>query len=50
MRKEVHNLMALKTALLLLELERLENYDKWFAYYGEELYYQVSSSTSLPLS
>ncbi len=31
-----HNM---ETALLLLELERLENYDKWFAYYGEELYY-----------
>ena len=31
-----HNM---ETALLLLELERLENYDKWFAYYGEDLYY-----------
>lgn len=31
-----HNM---ETALLLLELERLEKYDKWFAYYGEDLYY-----------
>lgn len=31
-----HNM---ETALLLLELERLENYDKWFAYYGEDMYY-----------
>lgn len=31
-----HNM---ETVLLLLELERLENYDKWFAYYGEDLYY-----------
>lgn len=31
-----HNM---ETALLLLELERLKDYDRWFAYYGEELYY-----------
>lgn len=31
-----HNM---ETALILLELERLQNYDRWFAYYGEELYY-----------
>lgn len=31
-----HNM---ETALILLELERLQNYDRWFAYYGEDLYY-----------
>ncbi len=31
-----HNM---ETALLLLELDRLEGYERWFAYYGEELYY-----------
>ncbi|MDE7223431.1 MAG: glycoside hydrolase family 25 protein [Acetatifactor sp.] len=31
-----HNM---ETALILLELERLQNYDRWFAYYGEEMYY-----------
>lgn len=31
-----HNM---ETALLLLELERLKDYDRWFAYYGEDLYY-----------
>ena len=31
-----HNM---ETALLLLELDRLQNYDRWFAYYGEDLYY-----------
>lgn len=31
-----HNM---ETALMLLELERLQNYDRWFAYYGEDLYY-----------
>ena len=31
-----HNM---ETALLLLELDRLKDYDRWFAYYGEDLYY-----------
>lgn len=31
-----HNM---ETALMLLELERLQDYDRWFAYYGEDLYY-----------
>ncbi|MCM1119151.1 MAG: glycoside hydrolase family 25 protein [bacterium] len=31
-----HNM---ETALLLLELERLHDYDRWFAYYGEDMYY-----------
>lgn len=31
-----HNM---ETALLLLELERLRDYDRWFAYYGEDMYY-----------
>lgn len=31
-----HNM---ETALILLELERLQDYDRWFAYYGEDLYY-----------
>ncbi len=31
-----HNM---ETALLLLELDRLGGYERWFAYYGEELYY-----------
>lgn len=31
-----HNM---ETALILLELERLQNYDRWFAYYGEDMYY-----------
>lgn len=31
-----HNM---ETALMLLELERLQGYDRWFAYYGEDLYY-----------
>lgn len=31
-----HNM---ETALLLLELDRLEDYDRWFAYYGEQFYY-----------
>lgn len=31
-----HNM---ETALLLLEFERLQNYDRWFAYYGEDFYY-----------
>ncbi len=29
----------LKTFMLMLDLEKLEEYDKWFAYYDEELYY-----------
>ena len=36
-----HNM---ETALLLLELDRLEDYDRWFAYYGEELYYPYQYS------
>lgn len=29
----------LKTFMLLLDLEQLEDYDKWFAFYDEQLYY-----------
>lgn len=29
----------LKTFMLLLDLEKLEEYDKWFAFYGEEVYF-----------
>ena len=29
----------LKSFMLLLDLEELEEYDKWFAYYDEEMYY-----------
>ncbi len=36
-----HNM---ETALLLLELDRLEDYDRWFAYYGEQLYYPYQYS------
>lgn len=36
-----HNM---ETALLLLELDRLEDYDRWFAYYGEEFYYPYQYS------
>ena len=31
-----HNL---EMGALMLDLETLENYDKWFAYYNEDLYY-----------
>lgn len=36
-----HNM---ETALLLLELDRLEDYDRWFAYYGEQFYYPYQYS------
>lgn len=36
-----HNM---ETALLLLELDRLQDYDRWFAYYGEEFYYPYAYS------
>lgn len=36
-----HNM---ETALLLLELDRLRDYDRWFAYYGEDLYYPYAYS------
>ncbi|MCM1252357.1 MAG: glycoside hydrolase family 25 protein [Clostridium sp.] len=29
----------LKTFMLLLDMEKLEEYDKWFAYYDEEIYF-----------
>ena len=29
----------LKTFMLMLDLEKLEEYDKWFAHYDEEFYY-----------
>ena len=29
----------LKTFMLMLDLERLEDYDKWFAYYDEQFYF-----------
>lgn len=29
----------LKTFMLLLDMERLEDYDKWFAYYDEKMYF-----------
>lgn len=29
----------LKTFMLMLDIEQLEEYDKWFAYYGEQFYF-----------
>ncbi len=29
----------LKTFMLMLDMEKLEDYDKWFAYYDTELYF-----------